>query len=172
MRLRGRGERVFESEASLLVSRRGKEIPGDALARDVVAGDFVAISYGKTWVSGPAPLPVPPARQRYGSEKSIELPTEMTHELALFLGAYLSEGHTSRSNWSVVITNSVLGVLEQVRDTAASVFGLRGRINQPQTRCSSLVISSKRLVEFMELLGCGCRAAEKRVPAVNDAVLA
>jgi hypothetical protein len=129
-------------------------------------GDFVAIGYGTKWASGPAPLPVLPPRQRYGSEKSIELPTEMTHELALFLGAYLSEGHTSRSNWSVVITNSVLGVLKQVRDAAEAVFALRGRLNEPKTRCPHLVLSSKRLVEFMDLLGCGCRAAEKRVPAV------
>ena len=135
-------------------------------ARDVVAGDFLAISYREMWNSDPACLPALPARPRYGSEKAIELPTQMTHELALFLGAYLSEGHTNRSTWSVVITNSVLDVLEEVRAAAEAVFGLRGRICQPQTRCSYLVISSKRLVEFMDLLGCGCRASEKRVPAV------
>jgi hypothetical protein len=166
LRLRGRGERLFQSDAQLLVSRRGEAAPSMASAREVVAGDFLAISYREMWNSEPSPLPALPARPRYGSEKGIDLPTLMSHELALFLGAYLSEGYTQRSTWSVVITNSVLDVLEQVRASAEAVFGLRGRICEPPTRCSYLVISSKRLVEFMDLLGCGCRASEKRVPAV------
>ena len=81
-------------------------------------------------------------------------------------GAYLSEGHTARSTWSVVITNSVLEVLEQTRSAAKVVFGIEGRISQPKTRCSHLVLSSKRLVEFMDLLGCGSRARDKQVPSV------
>jgi hypothetical protein len=144
----------------------GEAAPSIVSAREVVVGDFLAISYREMWSSDSASLPGLPPRPRYGSEKTIKLPTQMTNELALFLGAYLSEGHTSRSTWSVVITNSVLDVLERVRAAAEVVFGLRGRICQPQTRCSYLVISSKRLVEFMDLLGCGCRASEKRVPAV------
>ena len=46
------------------------------------------------------------------------------------------------------------------------VFGLQARITRQPDRCTGLVVSSKRLVEFMELLQCGSRASNKKVPCV------
>ncbi|MBA8804780.1 hypothetical protein FB382_003071 [Nocardioides ginsengisegetis] len=90
----------------------------------------------------------------------------MTNDLALFLGAYLSEGHTTRSNWSVIFTNSVPSVLRDIQRAASNVFGLESRLTHQADRCPGLVVSSKRLVEFMEMLECGSRASNKKVPAI------
>lgn len=89
----------------------------------------------------------------------------MSHDLAFLLGAYAAEGHTSRSNWSVILTNSVMTVLEKARDAWRNVFGLEARITRQPDRCTGLVVSSKRLVELLELLGCGSRASNKQIPS-------
>lgn len=88
----------------------------------------------------------------------------MNADLAFLLGAYLAEGHTTRSNWSVILTNSVEDVLLKAQQAWWDVFGLRARITRQPDRCMGLVVSSKRLVEFMDLLGCGSRASNKTVP--------
>lgn len=94
------------------------------------------------------------------------MPDRLSPELGYFLGAYLSEGHTTRSNWSVILTNSVPEVLERAQTAIATVFGLTARLTHQPNRCTGLVVSSKRLVEYMDLLGCGGRASAKRVPRV------
>ncbi|WP_261819302.1 LAGLIDADG family homing endonuclease [Nocardioides sp. OK12] len=88
----------------------------------------------------------------------------MTDELAFLLGAYLSEGHTTRSNWSVILTNSVEEVLLRAQEAWWSVFGLSSRLTRQRDRCPGLVVSSRRLVLFLDSLGCGSRARNKVVP--------
>lgn len=105
-------------------------------------------------------------RPLFGSEKHILVPRQMTTELAFLLGAYLSEGHTTRSNWSVILTNSVEDVLLRAQRAWKSEFGISARITRQPGRCTGLVASSKRLVEYMESLGCGGRASNKQVPQV------
>ncbi len=109
-------------------------------------------------------MPPPDHRRCRGSEKSIRYPAKLTTELAFLLGAYLSEGHTTRSNWSVIVTNSVMSVLERVEQAWLDVFGLKARITRQPGRCTGVIVSSKRLVEYMDVLGCGSRASNKRVP--------
>ena len=46
-------------------------------------------------------------RGRMAARSPCMLPEEMTAELAFLLGAYAAEGHTTRSNWTITITNSV-----------------------------------------------------------------
>ncbi|GAA1139635.1 hypothetical protein GCM10009606_19090 [Nocardioides aquiterrae] len=111
-------------------------------------------------------MPLPDRRRCRGSEKTIVYPEKLTTELAFLLGAYLSEGHTTRSNWSVIITNSVMDVLERAQQAWFDTFGLEARITHQPGRCTGLVVSSKRLVEYMDALGCGSRAANKCVPSV------
>ncbi|MEP7740064.1 LAGLIDADG family homing endonuclease [Nocardioides sp. 31GB23] len=88
----------------------------------------------------------------------------MTDDLAFLLGAYLSEGHTTRSNWSVILTNSVEEVLVRAQKAWLSTFGLHARLTQQHDRCPGLVVSSRRLVLFLDSLGCGSRARNKAVP--------
>ena len=131
--------------------------------------DYVAVQYGDDlWSSLPARFDDFVASPRYGSQKSPRMPHEMTSELAFLLGAYASEGHTTRSTWSVIITNSVDAVLERVVAAWWSEFGLVAKIVRQPGKCPGVVVSSKTLVEFLEYLGCGGRASAKRIP---DAVL-
>lgn len=164
--MRGRGTRDFPADELLLVSADGDAIPDLIPASQVRIGDFVAIRYGWEWPTAAAALPVLNWGRQRGSEKQIQARERMTNQLAFLLGAYLSEGHTTRSNWSVIVTNSVMSVLERTQQAWRSEFGLEARITRQPGRCTGLVVSSKRLVEFMDVLGCGSRAANKRVPDV------
>jgi ribonucleotide reductase alpha subunit len=132
-------------------------------------GDAVATRYGsELWSTTPASLRHIGVSPPYGSQKKVELPPEMTAELALLLGAYVAEGHINRSNWTVVITNSVSSVLQRVQDAWRTVFGVEAQIVEQPGECPGVVVASKTIVEFLEALGCGSRASAKRIP---DAVL-
>jgi intein/homing endonuclease len=94
----------------------------------------------------------------------VRVPVVLDENLALLLGMYASEGHTSRSNWSIVITNSVPEVRQRATDLWAECFGVTARMSQHRNRCGSTVAASKTIVEVMSGLGCGSRASEKRIP--------
>jgi adenosylcobalamin-dependent ribonucleoside-diphosphate reductase len=136
---------------------------------DIQEGDSVAIQYGaELWASAPPSLRGITLSRPHGNQKHVVLPGEMTGELAFLLGAYAAEGHTTRSTWSITITNSVPEVLERVRRAWRSVFGLEARITSEPGKCPGVVVASKSVVEFMIALGCGSRSSDKRIP---DAVL-
>lgn len=131
---------------------------------EVRSTDHVAIAYG--W---PEPTSVPDLGSfrpspRYGSQARMLVPECLTTELAFLLGAYVSEGHTSRSNWTVVITNSVDEVLQDVSSCAERALGLRARTVHPPNRCPYVAISSKTFVELLDHLGCGDSSHVKRIP--------
>ncbi|MDQ1604698.1 MAG: ribonucleoside-diphosphate reductase alpha chain [Actinomycetota bacterium] len=101
----------------------------------------------------------------------------LTKELAFLLGAYAAEGHTSVSNWSVVVTNSVPAVLARVKAAWKSEFDLNAVIYSPPNRCAGVRVASKRAALLLEAMGCGHRASSKRIPetvmsGTRDAVLA
>ena len=166
LEVRGRGTRVLPKNQSVLASMAGLAVPTAIRASDLRPGDFVGIPYGHEWPAAPAVLPLPDASPRSGSEKAIRVPRRMTDDLAFLLGAYLSEGHTTRSNWSVILTNSVEEVLVRAQKAWLSTFGLHARLTNQRDRCPGLVVSSRRLVLFLESLGCGSRARNKAVPEV------
>ncbi|MBO0834918.1 MAG: vitamin B12-dependent ribonucleotide reductase [Actinobacteria bacterium] len=136
---------------------------------EIKPGDSVAIQYGaEKWSKTPCSLRHIVVSAPYGRQKVIALPTEMTSELAFLLGAYASEGHITRSNWTIHITNSVPAVLERVRDAWRTEFGLDARVTAQSGKCPAVMVASKTAVEFLTALGCGSHAADKRIP---DAVL-
>jgi intein/homing endonuclease len=136
---------------------------------EIEAGDWVATRYGtEMWSALPSRFDDFAATTPYGSQKAIVVPEEMSEDLAFLLGAYASEGHTTRSNYTISITNSVDAVLEKVAAAFRSVFGVTAKVVRPVDRCAHVRVSSKAIVEFFEYLGCGSRASNKRVP---DAVL-
>jgi hypothetical protein len=136
---------------------------------EVGAGDWVAVQYGANlWSPLPTRFDDFRPTPAYGPQKSARVPEEMSEELAFLLGAYASEGHTVRSTYTVTITNSVDAVLERVAAAWRSIFGVEARIARYDGKCPAVVVSSKTVVEFLEYLGCGSRASEKRIP---DAVL-
>ena len=139
------------------------------MLHDIEPGDHVAQRYGaELWSQLPARLDDFAASAPHGSQKSVTLPTEMTEELAFLLGAFVAEGHIARSTWTTTITNADQGVLERVAAAFESQFGVQARIVHPEDRCSSVIVASKTIVEFLTWLGCGEGAANKRIP---DAVL-
>ncbi|GAB3222481.1 hypothetical protein GCM10027447_09390 [Glycomyces halotolerans] len=136
---------------------------------EIREGDYVATQYGADlWSSVPYNLRgMHPVEPKWWDER-VSLPMEMSEELAFLLGAYASEGHTTGSNYSVTITNSVPEVLEMVKAAWKSQFGLDAAIVEQPGKCPGVKVSSKTVVEFMDKLGCGTRASGKRIP---DAVL-
>ena len=136
---------------------------------DIQPGEYVATQYGdEMWSSAPADLTAFVPGAAYGSQKRLKVPTAMSERLAFFLGAYVAEGHTSRVNYTVWFTNADEGVLATMQDAVRELFGIEARVVRQPGKCPQLGITSKTLVEFLEYLGCGSRASEKRVP---DAVL-
>ncbi|MPZ64948.1 MAG: vitamin B12-dependent ribonucleotide reductase [Pseudonocardiaceae bacterium] len=134
---------------------------------EIRAGDYVALQYGnEMWSTLSARIDNFTPSARYGCQKEVRIPDEMTEELAFLLGAYAAEGHTSEGTWSVVITNSVDVVLERVAAACRYVFGIEPRFERRSDRCPQVIISSKTVVEFLRHLGCGGRASQKRIPDV------
>ena len=72
----------------------------------------------------------------HGNEKPVSLPERDDRELAFLLGAYAAEGHTTRSNWTISITNSVPEVLERVQPGWQVLFGLRARLVADPGKCA------------------------------------
>ncbi|MGH3443282.1 MAG: LAGLIDADG family homing endonuclease, partial [Nitriliruptorales bacterium] len=139
------------------------------MLHDLEVRDQVAVKYGsEMWSSVPARFDDFEPSPAYGSQKSVTIPSEMTEDLAFLLGAYVAEGNTTPSNWTVRITDSVEGVLERVAEAWEKVFGVEARIVRDAERCPAVSASSKTIVEFLEYLGCGRVSHEKRIP---DAVL-
>ncbi|HEY6278049.1 MAG TPA: LAGLIDADG family homing endonuclease [Streptosporangiaceae bacterium] len=146
----------------------GNGLAWKALA-DITKGDYIALQYGaELWASTPASLRWITVSPPHGNQKLVTLPGEMSEDLAFLLGAYAAEGHTTRTNWTITITNSVPEVLERVRQAWLTVFGLQARITADPGKCPQVAVASKAVVEFMTALGCGSRASDKRIP---DAVL-
>ncbi|MBK5306845.1 MAG: hypothetical protein JJD92_09185 [Frankiaceae bacterium] len=134
--------------------------------RDLVVGDWVALGFGDDGSFGRDPVQLgeftlsPP----YGSQKRIRVPEILDEDLAMLLGMYASEGHTTKTTWTIVITNGVPDVLRRAAALWGTCFDLDARVTQYGDKCGSTVASSKAAVEVMAELGCGSRASEKRIP--------
>ncbi|HVL99845.1 MAG TPA: vitamin B12-dependent ribonucleotide reductase [Egibacteraceae bacterium] len=137
---------------------------------EVQPGEYVAVQYGaERWSQMPVRFDDFAPGPAYGSQKPIAVPDEMTEELAFLLGAYAAEGHTACSTWTISITNTAPSVLERLKAAWESELGLPAKIVPGHGhRCPSVMVSSKRAVEFLDYLGCGRRASAKRIP---DAIL-
>ncbi|HEX6394089.1 MAG TPA: vitamin B12-dependent ribonucleotide reductase [Acidimicrobiales bacterium] len=136
---------------------------------EIDLGDQVAVRYGQNmWSSLPARFDNFVPTPAYGSQTPVHIPSAMTEELAFLLGAFASEGHITRSVWTINITNSVESVLTEIVESFKKVFGVDAVIRRPIDRCMSVQVHSKAIVEFFEYLGCGADAGTKRIP---DAVL-
>ena len=132
---------------------------------EIGPGEYVATHYGADlWSPLPARFDDFTPSAPYGNQKVVRIPDEMTDELAFLLGAYVSEGHIARSNWTVTITNADEDVLARVRDAWRSEFDVEPRIVRHQERCPGVVVASKTVVEFLDYLGCGEGSSKKRIP--------
>jgi ribonucleoside-diphosphate reductase alpha chain len=136
---------------------------------EISPGEYVGVRYGADmWSEVPASLRDFRPTDPYGSQKVVPIPDEMSDDLALLLGAFASEGHITRSNWTITITNSVEEVLLRLKEAWREGFGIEAGITRQEGKCPAVVVSSKTVVEFFDYLGCGNGASHKRIP---DAVL-
>jgi len=132
-------------------------------------GEFVATQYGDDmWSATPASFADFVSTRAHGNQKAITVPDVMTERLAFFLGAFAAEGHVTRSNHTVRIANADERVIVRLVADAEALFGFAPRVARDPGKCPSIDLSSKRLVEFLDYLGCGTWARDKRIP---DAVL-
>ena len=132
---------------------------------EIEEGDFVATQYGDDlWADQPAALLDFNPSAPYGSQKRIAVPSQMTDDLAFFLGAYAAEGHLQRSTYTVRIANTDEGVIDRLVSLARVLFGIEARMDRQPGRCPSVELSSKTLVEFFDYLGCGESSYTKRIP--------
>ncbi len=132
---------------------------------ELQAGDQVATQYGDDlWSEMPARFDGFTPSKPYGSQKALALPSEMTEDLAFFLGAFAAEGHIARSNYTVRIANADERVIDRIVALGRSIFGIEARVSRTQGKCPSVDFSSKTLVEFFDYLGCGDSSRTKRIP--------
>src|SRR4051812_6568935 len=150
---------------TVLCARDGRLV--NLHTRDLQLGDWVALAFGDPASFGSSRVALGPfdVSKPYGNQKVVRVPDVLSEELALLLGMYASEGHTSRSNWTIVITNSVPAVLRRAVELWTECFGIRANIAQHNVRCGSTIATGKTAVEVLDGLGCGSRASEKRLPA-------
>jgi hypothetical protein len=133
----------------------------DALA----VGDYVAVRYGgHRWLTEQPPFGrfEPPAA--HGSQKAVTIPARLSEDLALLLGMYVAEGSTVASNWTVSITNADAHVLELAAQLISEHFAVEPFIQTGYGRCGSTRLASKRFIEWLDFIGAGRTAYEKRIP--------
>ena len=161
VRLRsGRTVRVTPVHRLFKVSPEGQL--RETRASDLRQGDYIA---SVRRIPGPAQdpslklaLPKP-----HHNAKAIEVPTRMSPELAEFLGLFVSEG-SIRYDRAVVFTNSDRALLARFGELARQVFGLEGKVENPEAATTAYLLHSVQLVRILDLLGVGRGSAAKRIP--------
>jgi ribonucleoside-diphosphate reductase alpha chain len=161
------GHRVTGTPNHRLLVAGSSGLEWRALA-DIQPDEYVALQYGTDmWSAIPARFDDFKPSKPYGNQKEVSIPDEMSEDLAFLLGAIVAEGHM-RSNWTIHVTNADEGVLQRVSSIAQRIFGVEAPIRRQEDRCPGVQVSSKTIVEFVDYLGVGRGAHNKRIP---DAVL-
>lgn len=104
----------------------------DVDVRDLVVGDWVALGFGDDGAFGRDLVQLGwfSLSKPYGSQKPICVPEVLDEDLAMLLGMYASDGHTTMRTWTIVITNSVPAVLQRAVVLWKSCFDIDARVAQ------------------------------------------
>lgn len=162
MPLRLKNGTVIEPRQLVVLAVDGELV--DVRGTDLQVGDWVGMPYGEGFLDHTVRIPqfqLPPS---HGSQKRVQLPRVLDQDLALLLGMYASEGHTTAGNYTISITNSEDPVLERCVELWDTCFGLKARLVRPSDRCPSVTVASKTVTELFAALECGSRARDKRIP--------
>ncbi len=133
--------------------------------RDIKNDDYIGISIGgdywsKSNVDITFTEPI-----LYGSQKKITIPDCIDEDLAWFMGAYISEGNITKSNWTLKITNDNDKVLTKCMDIVKDKFGINGKIGiDKRNYVGGFTVSSKSLILLMDWLGCDGDSESKDIP--------
>ncbi|MCB5366951.1 hypothetical protein LIP24_09905 [Collinsella aerofaciens] len=139
-------------------------------AGKIEEGDYIALKVGTELYGNDNSLVY--QREKYAPThtshtKQSTLPTEVSEELAEWLGMYMADGNINESNNSVniVLTNSCMDVLERFIKLSKKVFNLTPRIVKPKDRSTNAKLSSAHVGKWIkEVLGVGTGAENKDVP--------
>ena len=157
----GREARITPIHKLFRVNDRGVLVETEA--KKLKVGDFIAAARKlDVGASTAVRLPIPHTPKKH--HNSIRIPKVVTAELAEFIGYYVSEGHT-RSDNTIVFTNSEEELLDRFAFLAKEIFGLNGKRDYSKGKTPNILLFSKMLADFINLLSCGKVASEKRIPS-------
>ena len=156
----GRSVRVTPVHRIFTVGPDGNLVETEA--RNLKPGDYLAAVRKVPAPRGSVRLnPVLPKLQRHG--KSIRIPTEMTPDLAEFLGLFVAEGYI-RGGRTVVFTNSESSMLNRFLALTNLLFGIEGRLELQEGKTPNVLVGSTTLVYLLDWFGTGAVSGEKRLP--------
>lgn len=157
----GREARITPVHKLFRITDRGGIIETEA--KELRVGDFIAaVRKLDIKAQSETRLPKPLAPKKHHND--IKIPESITSDLAEFLGYYISEG-CIRSNNTVIFTNSEEELLDRFAFLSKELFGLTGKKEYPKGKTPNVLLFSKMLVDFLDLLSCGGSASEKRIPS-------
>jgi len=133
---------------------------------DMVVGDICVIKFGSNTHGRVTQIPAM-AQGGMTSYKPLDLPRELTPEVARLLGYYVSEGFSMKSN-TMYITSFGFGYQDDdmVLDVERCLRLVAGsRLKQHDgAKARRYYITSKDLYEWWRFLGCGTSSADKQIP--------
>jgi V/A-type H+/Na+-transporting ATPase subunit A len=157
----GRSVRVTPVHRLFIVGPDGSLV--EKAAQDLTPGDYLAAVRKLPAPRGTVELhPVLPKLQRHGT--SIRIPSEMSPELAEFLGLFVAEGYV-RGGRTVVFTNADPSMLDRFLALTNRLFGIEGTIERQEGKTPTVLIGSRTLVHLLDWFGTGAVSGEKRIPA-------
>jgi ribonucleoside-diphosphate reductase alpha chain len=132
---------------------------------EITGDDYVAIKLGSDiWAQETLEIGFTPPKL-YGRQKRVSIPQTLDRDLGWLFGAYIADGNTTPSNWTIHITNNNGQVLSKIANIVESRFGIGARLSVDKRRGTQAVhISSKTLCMLFDWLGCGGNAETKEIP--------
>ena len=95
----------------------------------------------------------------------VRIPERVNSELAEFLGYYASEGYV-RGEETVVFTNSEEELLDRFIMLASRLFGITGKKEYQSGKTPNVLLHSKIVTNFLDVLGAGRNSSTKKIPDV------
>jgi V/A-type H+-transporting ATPase subunit A len=130
------------------------------MAKDLQPGDYVASVRQTPAATQDAKLHLALPKRR---GKAIQVPDQMTPELAEYLGLFVAEGYV-RAARTVVFTNSDEQYLARFKALTQRLFGIEGTEERQAGKTPNILVHSHFLARLLEALGCGLGSKEKRIP--------
>ncbi len=121
-------------------------------------GDLIAITGQIPDCGKPYRLPALPSVKRV--RKRVRVPEETTDELMWLLGFYLGDGFCERNRLNIAVVPRD-PAFPRVVQALRQIFGIEPKLYREKV----LRVASTQLVRWLEALGFGGRAREKRVPS-------
>jgi ribonucleotide reductase alpha subunit len=121
---------------------------------EIEDGDYIAIKLGSEMWGNKTNVELSSISPLYGSQKAIQLPSEIDEDLALLLGMITADGSIVRSTYTVSICKNEVSVLDTFDRIMLDKFGLVSRRAPASTdRGSASLVSSKSLCEWFDAIG-------------------